>query len=95
MAVKHIAPTRKRCPRYCMVNHKYGNTEHAHFIAELGLTTENAAVTVNLVRRDEADQVELGTGKDWGMPTVAHLTADEARTLRDALNVAVALLDRQ
>ena len=95
MAVKQTVQTRTRCPRYCTINHKRGSAQHAHLIAEVDVASENAAVTVNLVRHDEADQIELTTGKGWGEPTVASLTADEARTLRDALNVAVVLLDRQ
>ncbi|MCA2215819.1 hypothetical protein [Jidongwangia harbinensis] len=94
MAVKHAAKPRTRCPLYCTVDHKRGSAEHAHRIAQVDASTENAAVTVNVIRRDAADEVELVTGKGWNEPAVAHLTADEARTLRDALNVAVVLLDR-
>ena len=94
MAVKHAAEPRTKCPLYCTINHKHGTTEHAHLIAEVDVLSENSAVIVNVVRRDEADQIELATGRGWNEPAVAHLTADEARTLRDALNVAVVLLDR-
>ena len=94
MAVKQVANPRKQCPLYCTSDHKHGVTEHAHLIAEVDVLSESFAVVVNVVRRDEADQIELATGTGWNGPAVAHLTADEARTLRDALNVAVVLLDR-
>jgi len=94
MAAKQATTPRRQCPLYCTTDHKHGATEHAHLIAEVDVERENAAVVVNVVRHDEADQIELATGRGWNAPTVAHLTADEARTLRDALNVAVVLLDR-
>jgi len=93
MAVKPAAGPRTQCPRYCTINHKRGMTAHAHLIAEVDVQDANA-VTVNVVRHDEADQIEMATGMGWNEPAVAHLTADEARTLRDALNVAAVLLDR-
>ena len=95
MAVKSAAEPQAQCPRYCTINHERGMTGHAHLIAEVDVSSENSAVVVNVVRHDEADQIELATGRGWNEPAVAHLTADEARTLRDALNVAVVLLDRK
>jgi len=94
MAAKSAATRRSQCPRYCTINHKSGMTGHAHLIAEVDVLSEEAAVTVNVVRREGADQIELATGQGWNQPAVAHLTADEARALRDALNVGVVLLDR-
>ncbi len=94
MAVEQVIKPRTRCPLYCTSNHRHGVTGHAHLIAEVDVSSENAAVTVNVVRRDDVDQIDMATGKGWNEPAVAHLTAEEARTLRDALNVAVVLLDR-
>jgi hypothetical protein len=94
MAVKHAAGRRRQCPLYCTINHKHETSRHAHLIAEVDVPSEHTAVTVNVVRRDKADWVELATGTDGDKPAVTRLTADEARTLRDALNVAVVLLDR-
>jgi hypothetical protein len=94
VAVSHAAKPRERCPLYCTINHKRGNAQHAHLIAEVGVTNDNALVGVNLVRPDKADEIELAIGKGWHEPAVANLTAEEARALRDALNVAVAVLDR-
>ena len=90
MAVK----TRKGCPLYCTVDHASRPSTHSHLIAEVDVADENALAAVNLIRRDLVDEVELAIGKGFGEPAVAMMTADEARALRDALNVAVALLDR-
>ena len=86
--------TQERCPLYCTTDHKHEIDQHARVIAEVDVTSENALVAVNLVRRDKGDEVELSIGKGWGEPAITDLTADEARSLRDALNVAVAVLDR-
>jgi hypothetical protein len=86
--------TAERCPLYCTINHKRGLAQHAHLIAEVDVANDNALVAVNLVRRGEADEVELAIGKGWGEPALTDMTADEARALRDALNVAVAVIDR-
>lgn len=95
MAVTHAAKPRERCPRYCTINHKLGIAQHAHLIAEVDVAVDNALVAVNLVRPNKADEIELAIGKGWGEPAIANLTAEEARSLRDALNVAVAVLDRR
>ena len=95
MAVKQVAQPRKRCPLYCTADHRHGVAEHAHLIAEVGIEKEGGLVAVNLVRPDRVDEIALVIGKGWGEPAVANMTADEARELRDALNVAVAVLDRQ
>ena len=94
MAATQVARARERCPLYCTINHKHGLDQHAHLIAEVDVASENALVAVNLVRRNEADEIELAIGKGWGEPAITDMTADEARALRDALNVAVAVLDR-
>ena len=94
MAVAKAAKPRERCPLYCTVNHKHGITQHMHLVAEVDVASEDSLVAVNLVRRDQADEVELAFGSGWGAPVLAHMDADEARALRDALNVAVAVLDR-
>ena len=94
MAVKHVAQPRKQCPLYCTTDHKHGNALHSHLIAEVDVSEENALAAVNVVRRDRTDEISLAIGKGWGEPAVANMTADEARALRDALNVAVVLLDR-
>jgi hypothetical protein len=94
VAVTHPFKPRERCPLYCTINHKRGIAQHAHLIAEVDVTSENAVVAVNLVRPDKADEIALAIGKGWGEPAVANLSAEEARALRDALNVAVAVLDR-
>ena len=86
--------TRERCPLYCTINHKNGLAQHSHLIAEVDVDSENGLVAVHLVRQGEADMIELAIGKGWGEPTLAAMTADEARSLRDALNVAVAVRDR-
>jgi hypothetical protein len=86
--------TKQRCPIYCTINHKHGLAQHARVIAEVDVASENALVAVNLVRRNDADEIELAIGKSWGEPALTDMTADEARALRDALNVAVAVLDR-
>ena len=75
--------------------HKHQTDRHAHLIAEVDVVSENALVAVNLIRPDEVDEIELAIGKGWGEPAVAHLTAGEARALRDALNIAVVVLDRK
>jgi hypothetical protein len=89
-----VARARGHCPLYCTINHKHGLDQHAHLIAEVDVASENALVAVNLVRRHDADEIELAIGKGWGEPAITDMTADEARALRDALNVAVAVLDR-
>jgi hypothetical protein len=89
-----LAGARGRCPLYCTINHKHGFGQHARLIAEVDVASENALVAVNLVRRSEVDEIELAIGKGWGEPAITDMTADEARALRDALNVAVAVLDR-
>jgi hypothetical protein len=89
-----LARTRGHCPLYCTINHQHGLDQHAHLIAEVDVASENALVAVNLVRRHDADEIELAIGKGWGEPAITDMTADEARALRDALNVAVAVLDR-
>lgn len=94
MAVEHAAEPRMMCPLYCTIDHEHGLTRHAHRIAEVDVLSENSAVIVDVVRRDEADEIQLATGQGWNEPAVAHLTVNEARTLRDALNIAVVLLDR-
>jgi hypothetical protein len=94
VAVTQAVRTRQHCPLYCTINHKHGLAQHAHLIAEVDVASEHALVAVNLVRRDEADEIELAIGKGWGEPAITDMTADEARTLRDALNVAVAVLER-
>jgi hypothetical protein len=86
--------TKQRCPIYCTINHKNGLAQHAHLIAEVDVANESALVAVNLVRRGGTDEIELAIGKGWGEPALTDMTADEARALRDALNVAVAVLDR-
>lgn len=88
------AARRGHCPLYCTINHKHGIDQHAHLIAEVDVAREDALVAVNLVRRNDADEIELAIGKGWGEPAITDMTADEARALRDALNVAVAVLDR-
>ncbi|MEV6629302.1 hypothetical protein AB0M54_00955 [Actinoplanes sp. NPDC051470] len=54
----------------------------------------HVAVNVNVVRGDGTDEIELSAGRDGTAPAVTQMTADEARSLRDALNVAVVLLER-
>jgi hypothetical protein len=94
MAVEPAVKSRTRCPLYCTTNHKHGATRHAHLIAEVAVPSEDAALTVNVVRRGDVDRVELMAASHGDESAVTPLTADEARTLRDALNVAVVLLDR-
>jgi hypothetical protein len=86
--------TKERCPLYCTTEHRHRIARHARVIAEVDVVSENALVVVNLVRRDKGDEVELAIGKGWGEPAITDLTADEARSLRDALNVAVTVLER-
>jgi hypothetical protein len=95
MAVKHVVRPRKRCPLYCTIDHRHEGGQHSHLIAEVDVEKENAFLAVNLVRPDDADEIALAVGKGWGEPVVTTMTADEARELRDALNVAVAVLDRR
>ena len=85
----------RTCPRYCTIDHRlHGTRQHAHHIAEVYIPRKEFAVNVNLVRDDKEDEIELSAGRDGLDPAITHMTADEARSLRDALNVAVALLDR-
>ncbi|MCM4084893.1 hypothetical protein [Paractinoplanes hotanensis] len=95
MSVTRLARPRNRCPLYCTIDHQHQGAQHSHLIAEVDVECEQALVAVNLVRPDEEDEIALAIGKGWGEPTVANLTASEARELRDALNVAVAVLDRR
>lgn len=85
---------RRNCPLYCTIDHSFDATQHVHHIAEVYVPRGHVAVNVNLVRGDGADEIELSAGRDGLEPAITHMTANEARTLRDALNVAVALLDR-
>lgn len=95
MAVKRVARPRRRCPLYCTIDHAHLGAQHSHLIAEVDVEKESVFLAVNLIRPNEVDEIALGIGKGWNELTVANLTADEARELRDALNVAVAVLDRR
>lgn len=86
--------SRKRCPRYCTADHKRGIKRHSRRIAQVDLMDEFTDVAVTVGRLDDTDRIELSTARGWNEPTVAYMTMDEARSLRDALNVAVVLLDR-
>ncbi|XVV11773.1 hypothetical protein ACQP2X_44270 [Actinoplanes sp. CA-131856] len=88
------AETRERCPLYCTTNHKRDDTKHAHLIAEVDVVSDKGIVAVNLVRRGQFDEVELMMGRGWSEPAITDMTVEEARALRDALNVAVAVLER-
>jgi hypothetical protein len=88
------AARRGHGPLYCTINHKHGIDQHARLITEVEVESEHALVAVNLVRRNDADEIELAIGKGWGEPAITDMTVDEARALRDALDVAVAVLDR-
>ena len=88
--------TRINCPTFCTTDHKRLRVaQHTRHIAEVDVPRDGVAVNVNVVRGDGATEIELSTGKGGSQPAVTHMTADEARSLRDALNVAVALLDRR
>ena len=94
MAGKLTTARRLRCPLYCTTDHKLDADRHEHHIAEVYVPRGHVAVNVNLVRGDGSDEIELSAGRDGGEPAVTQMTADEARSLRDALNVAVVLLER-
>ncbi|AGL21474.1 hypothetical protein [Actinoplanes sp. N902-109] len=66
---------------------------HGRLIAKVGGSDDYALIAVTLVRENQADKIVMAMPRS-GQPADAQMTADEARALRDALNVAVALLDR-
>jgi hypothetical protein len=92
MAVTTAVQRRRNCPRYCTTDHRLGANRHEHHIAEV--LVPRGHVAVNLVRGDGADEIELTASAEGAAQAVTQMTADEARSLRDALNVAVVLLER-
>ncbi len=94
MVAQPVTKPRKQCPLYCTTNHKHGSAVHAHLIAEVGVHDEYAHVAVNLIQEERADRIVLALVNGLDEPAGAHMTADEALALRDALNVAVAVLKR-
>jgi hypothetical protein len=78
------------CPPWCHVDHTSGRAIHKTCSGEV--LWRNGCVAVELAQYRGTDLIVLSNFSDDENPVGANLTADEAKTLRDALDSALALM---
>jgi hypothetical protein len=78
------------CPPWCYVESGTAHAIHARCMGEV--LWRNGSVAVELTHCGADNLVVLSNFADDRDCTIANLTADEARTIRDALDAALTLI---